>query len=208
MTSSRVLGICGSLRAASYNAALLRAAVDEAPEGMEIDVYDGLRTLPFYDGDLDHPERRPAPVLELRERVAQADGILLVTPEYSFSMPGVLKNALDWLASSPATADDPRLLKGKPVAITGASPGAFGTIRAQHALRQVMFDVEADPVIRPEVAVYACHQRFDADGRLTDETTAGLLADLLRALAATIAGRRDDHEMAALAGAGAEREAS
>jgi len=208
MVSYRVLGICGSLRVASYNAALLRAAVAVRPEGMEIEVYDGLRNLPHYDGDLDVPGGRPTPAAELRRLVEAVDGILLVTPEYSCTMPGVLKNALDWLGATPVAPDERIPLAGKPVALAGASPGAFGTIRAQHALRQVLFDIRSDVVARPEVTVFACHERFADDGQLTDATTEQLLRDLLRALADTIAKGRSDDDIPVLTGAGAERQAS
>jgi len=205
MSSHHVLGICGSLRSGSFNAALLRAAVEQAPAGMTIEISDALRELPPYDGDLDTPERRPAAVADFRHKVEQADGLLLVTPEYSHSIPGVLKNALDWVS---AELPEGLPLRRKPVAITGSSPSAFGSVRAQQTLRQVLFSTHSDVVLRPEVAVFGAYQRFDEQGRLTDETTAGLLHDLLRALAETIDRQRGHHEIAALAGAGAEREAS
>lgn len=205
MTPYRVLGICGSLRAASYNAALLRAAVEAAPASMEIEVYGGLRELAPYDGDLDTPERRPAAVADFRRKVEEADGLLLVTPEYSHTIPGVLKNALDWVS---AELSEGLPLRRKAVAITGASPSAFGSVRAQQTLRQVLFSTHSDVVLRPEVVVFGAYQRFDDEGRLTDATTAGLLHDLLRALAETIGRQRGHHEIAALASAGAEREAS
>jgi len=206
MNPYRVLGICGSLRAESYNAALLRAAIAAAPEGMEIEAYDELRDLPHYDGDLDAPEHRPAPAAALRRRVEEADGVLLVTPEYNCSMPGVLKNALDWLGTEGGPGE--RMpLTGKPVAITGASPGAFGAVRAQHAIRAVLFSTGSDVVTRPELAVHNCHQRFDGEGRLVDEMTVSLLGGLLRSLADRIDRQRaDENELMTIAGASAEAE--
>ena len=128
--SLHVVGIAGSLRAGSFNRALLAAAVELAPAGMTIEVAD-LRPIPLYDGDVE-AAGVPAAVAELKSRVRGAGALLIATPEYNYSVPGVLKNALDWLSRGPDSA-----LAGRPAALMGASPGGFGTVRAQNALRQV-----------------------------------------------------------------------
>ncbi|MFE5907534.1 NADPH-dependent FMN reductase [Streptomyces wedmorensis] len=181
MSASSILAISGSLRADSHNTQLLRAAQKFNPGGMDIEIYDGLRDIPPYDVDLDTPELRPAAVQELRRRVAEADGLLIATPEFNYSIPGVLKNALDWLSTDWTRAEG-LPLRRKPTAILGAGPGAFGTVRAQLALRQILVCTDNDVVVKPEVHVFRSHERFDADGNLTDEDTITLLQDLLTAL--------------------------
>ncbi|KOG25564.1 MULTISPECIES: NADPH-dependent FMN reductase [Streptomyces] len=181
MSASSILAISGSLRADSHNTQLLRAAQKFNPGGMDIEIYDGLRDIPPYDLDLDTPDLRPAAVQELRRRVAEADGLLIATPEFNYSIPGVLKNALDWL-STDWTRTEGLPMRLKPTAILGAGPGAFGTVRAQLALRQILVCTDNDVVVKPEVHVFRSHERFDADGNLTDEDTITLLQDLLTAL--------------------------
>lgn len=181
MSEYRILGICGSLRSASWNARLLRAAVELAPAAMRIDVYQGLRELPPYDADHD-TEDGPAVVADLRERIHAADGLLIASPEYNYSIPGTLKNALDW-ASRPAMTS---VLRGKPVAIMGASPSGFGTVRAQLALRQLFLWTQSPVVRAPEVLVSRAPEHFDAAGRLTDEETAQRVTALLEELSAEI----------------------
>jgi len=176
-----VLAISGSLRADSHNTALLRAARTVAPDGVSIDLYDGLRDIPPYDLDLDTPDLRPAPVAQLRARIAAADALLIATPEFNYSMPGVLKNALDWV-STDWTGTEGLPLHRKPVALTGAAPTNFGSVRAQLALRQVFLWTDSDLVVKPEVIVFRSHERFDEKGNLVDPTTTRLLADLLEAL--------------------------
>jgi chromate reductase len=180
-----VLGIAGSLRAGSFNAALLRAAAALAPEGVAVEEYPGLRDIPPYDADLD-VDPPPAPVADLRARIRNADGLLIATPEYNYGVPGVLKNAIDW-ASRPA---DRSVLLRKPVALMSAAPGAFGGVRAQLSLRQSLLWTDSDLVTKPEVMVFAARQRFDADGNLTDEAVEALLRRLLDALAEKIRGRQ------------------
>jgi chromate reductase len=182
----KILGISGSLRAGSHNTALLRAARKLAPPGMTVDVYGGLRDLPPYDMDLDSPDRRPAVVQDLRDRVTEADGLLIVTPEFNYSVPGVLKNAIDWV-STDWTGTEGLPLRRKPVAIAGAAPTNFGSVRAQLALRQVFVWTDSDVVTKPELIAFRVHERFDRDGTLVDETTAELLRGLLDALAAKVA---------------------
>ena len=177
-----ILGISGSLRAGSYNSALLRAARKVAPAGMDIDIYERLRAIPPYDADLD-TEAPPEPVVDLRARVWAADGLLIATPEYNYGPPGVLKNAIDWASRPPATSP----LKRKPIAIMGAAPGAFGSVRAQLSLRQAFLWTDSVVVGKPELMVFQAGQRFDGDGNLVDPQTRDLLAALLAALAALLA---------------------
>ncbi|MFE9580411.1 NADPH-dependent FMN reductase [Nocardia sp. NPDC006044] len=188
MTSpKKILGISGSLRAESHNTALLRAA-QKFSSGLEIEIYDGLREIPPYDLDLDTPERRPAAVTDLRARITAADGLLIATPEFNYSIPGVLKNAIDWV-STDWTKTEGLPLHRKPIAIMGAAPTQFGSVRAQLALRQVFVWTESDVVVKPEVIAFRSHERFDEAGQLVDETTIDLLTGLLAALTAKIDAR-------------------
>jgi chromate reductase len=173
----KVLGIAGSLRKGSYNRALLRAAQELAPDGMRIETYEGLGDIPLYNGDLE-AQGMPEPVLRFTDAIRPADALLIVTPEYNYGVPGVLKNAIDWASRPPK--DTP--LKGKPVALMGASPGMTGTARAQLALRQSFIFLQMPAVLSPEVLVARAHEKFDADGRLTDETARKLVRQLLEAL--------------------------
>ncbi|MEV0149464.1 MULTISPECIES: NADPH-dependent FMN reductase [unclassified Nonomuraea] len=185
MNELKILGISGSLRAESHNTALLRAAQKFTPHGVNVEIYDGLRDLPPYDMDLDTPHGRPAAAQELRDRITAADGLLIATPEFNYSIPGVLKNAIDW-ASTDWTGTEGLPLLRKPVAIAGAAPTNFGSVRAQLALRQVFVWTDSDVVIKPELIVFRAHERFDEGGNLIDEKTADLLRDLLDALAAKV----------------------
>ncbi|MEV0534790.1 NADPH-dependent FMN reductase [Kitasatospora sp. NPDC050463] len=185
MATAKILAISGSLRADSHNTRLLHAARKFNPGGQEIEIYDGLRDIPAYDQDLDTPELRPAVVNDLRRRVLAADGLIIATPEFNYSVPGVLKNALDWL-STDWTRTEGLPLHRKPTAILGAAPTNFGSVRAQLALRQVFVWTDTDVVVKPELVVFRSHERFDEEGNLTDETTIGLLQDLLKALQAKI----------------------
>lgn len=173
-----ILGISGSLRSSSYNSALLRAATELAPEGVHIEIFRGLGDLPPYNDD----ERllgEPASVTRIKQAIVAADAILIVTPEYNNSVPGVLQNAIDWISRPPAESP----LRGKPAGIAGVATGNFGTVRAQSALRQVLASTATLPMVRPELAVFQAASRFDADGNLTDETTRELLRNYLAALA-------------------------
>ncbi|MFI9504961.1 NADPH-dependent FMN reductase [Nocardia sp. NPDC052566] len=184
MTSYKILAISGSLRADSHNTALLRAA-QKFNSGLDIEIYDGLRDIPPYDMDLDNPQNRPAAVAELRRRVDEVDGLLIATPEFNYSIPGVLKNAIDWVSTDWTKSEGLPLLH-KPVAIMGAAPTNFGSVRAQLALRQVFVWTESDVVVKPEVIAFRSHERFDEEGNLIDETTIGLIEGLLEALAKKI----------------------
>ncbi|MBA2569068.1 MAG: NAD(P)H-dependent oxidoreductase [Actinobacteria bacterium] len=186
MRPVRVLGISGSLRAGSYNRALLRAAAELAPSGIELTELD-LSPIPFYDGDVE-AAGDPEVVADLRLAVREAEALLLATPEYNRGTSGVLKNALDWL-SRPALAS---VLRWKPVGIVGASTGRGGTRRAQQQVRDALHFPGARVLDDPEVAIPLAWEQFDADGRLTDletraalESVLGGLADLARTPAAT-----------------------
>lgn len=173
----RILGIPGSLRQASYNKAALRAAQELLPDGATLEVFD-LDGLPSFNED---DERAlPARVVELKARIREADAILIATPEYNYSVPGVLKNAIDW-ASRPYGDN---AWDGKPVAIMGASPGPLGTARAQYHLRQTFVFLNMYPVNRPEVMISNAAQRFDAQGQLVDEGSRARIRQLLEALVA------------------------
>ncbi|SNX88413.1 chromate reductase [Streptomyces sp. TLI_55] len=179
MTRLRILTLSGSLRRDSFNTALLREA-ERLGAHHHFDHFDGLGRLPHFNEDEEHPA--PPAVAELRRRVQEADAVLIATPEYNASIPGTLKNALDWL-SRPAEDGGPALLL-KPVGVVGASPGPFGTVRAQLALRQVLHKMNARVVQQPEFLLFQAHQQFDDDGRLPDGTAPQqLLSALIDALA-------------------------
>jgi chromate reductase len=173
----KILAISGSLRAGSFNSALVRAAQEVAPADVKVEIFEGLRAIPPYDQDADN-EDPPAPVADLRARIRAADGLLIATPEYNYGVPGVLKNAVDWVSRPVATSP----LKRKPVAVTGAAPGAFGAVRAQLALRQNLLWTDSDVVSKPELMVFQAGLRFDADGNLTDPQTRAVLGVLVEAL--------------------------
>lgn len=173
----KILGIAGSLRRGSFNRAALRAAQGLVPDGAELEIAD-LAGIPPFNQD---EERQPPPaVAELKRRVHAADAILFSTPEYNFSIPGVLKNAIDW-ASRP---HGDSAWTGKPVAVMGASIGLLGSARAQYHLRQVFVFLDMHPINRPEVMIATAAQRFDERGQLTDERTRELIRELLAALVA------------------------
>src|SRR5262245_6011805 len=175
--TTRILGIAGSLRRASYNRAALRAAQQLVPEDAVLESFE-LDGIPgFSQDDEAHP---PAKVVELKTRVRAADAILLVTPEYNYSIPGVLKNALDW-ASRPYGDN---AWNGKPVAVMGASVGMLGTARAQYHLRQVFVFLNMYPLNQPEVMIAYAAERFDAAGNLLDAHAQDLIRQLLRNLVA------------------------
>jgi chromate reductase, NAD(P)H dehydrogenase (quinone) len=173
----RILGISGSLRRESHNTSLLRAAAKLLPPGVELEVFDALRELPPYDADLDVEPADPA-VARLRRAIAEADAVLIATPEYNGSIPGVLKNALDW-ASRPFPES---VLRDKPVAVVGASTGLFGAVWAQAESRKVLGVIGAD-VIDLELPVAQADSAF-ADGRLIDRDLQTALANLVDELAA------------------------
>jgi chromate reductase, NAD(P)H dehydrogenase (quinone) len=175
-TTVKVLGISGSLRKASVNTALLRAAQELAPEGMEIEIYTGLVDIPPYDDDV-RLVRYPAIVEELRAKVRRADALVFASPEYNRSFSGVLKNAIDWVSRPP---EQP--FEGKVASVIGAGPGAIGTALGNYHLRQVLSILSVHVVPGPEVLVGGAAAKFDADGRLTDENTRKVLGTHLAAL--------------------------
>jgi chromate reductase len=171
----RILGIAGSLRRESYNRAALRAATELVPEGAEIETFE-LDGIPGFNQD--EEQNPPAKITELKRRIRDADAILIVTPEYNYSIPGVLKNTIDW-ASRPYGDS---AWSGKPAAIMGASVGTIGTARAQYHLRQMMVFLNMFPVNQPEVMIGNAAQRFDEQGKLTDDATKELIRQLLQNL--------------------------
>ena len=164
--AARVLGVAGSLRAGSFNRSLLRAAVELVPSGMEISTFEGLREIPPYDADVE-AAGEPGPVAAWKEAIRNADALLFVTPEYNYGVPGLLKNAFDWASRPPGKSP----LNRKPAGIMGVSGGNSGTARAQLALRQAFVFTETYGMLRPEVLVPRGAEKFDADGRLTDDRT-------------------------------------
>ena len=171
----RILGIAGSLRRESYNRSTLRAATELAPEGTTIEIFE-LDGIPGFNQD--DEQNPPEKVAELKRKIREADAILFVTPEYNYSVPGVLKNAIDW-ASRPYGDS---AWNGKPAAIMGASIGAIATARAQYHLRQMMVFLNMFPVNQPEVMIGNCADKFDQQGNLTDETTRDFIRQLLESL--------------------------
>ena len=158
-----ILGISGSLRRDSHNTRVLRAAADYVGEGVELEVWEGLKAIPPYDEDDDGPAA-PAAVAELRSAIAGADAVLFATPEYNASIPGQLKNALDWISRPLATNE----LRNKPVAVVGASTGMFGAVWSQAELRKVLKTIGAR-VVEDGVAFTSAPSRFDEGNRLVDE---------------------------------------
>jgi chromate reductase len=172
----KILAISGSLRRDSYNTKLLRVAEELLPPDVELELYEGLKAVPPYDAE-DDVEPAPPAVAALRQAFADADGVLIATPEYNSSVPGALKNALDWV-SRPLLKN---ALRNKPAAVVGASTGAFGAVWAQGELRKVLSAIGAR-VVDAEVAVGHAHTRFDEDGRLTDESMREQLQETVDAL--------------------------
>jgi chromate reductase, NAD(P)H dehydrogenase (quinone) len=187
----RVLGISGSLRRDSYNSMLLRSAAELLPAGVELEEYDGLKAIPPYDADDDGIDA-PAAVSELREAIAEADAVLFATPEYNTSVPGALKNALDWVSRPHATNP----LRGKPAAVVGASTGMFGAVWAQAELRKVVQTIGAR-VLDHELPVSEADERFDADGRLDDDDLREVYGEILRDLAEAVEARQAGLQRAA-----------
>jgi len=172
-----VVGFAGSLRRGSYNRALLRAAIEVAPPQLRIEVRE-LDAVPLYNADVEAAGVPPG-VEELRAAVRQADALLIATPEYNHGVPGVLKNAIDWLSRPPSAS----ALNGKVAAIMGASPGMTGTARSQSQLRQAFVFTNTYALLQPEVLVARAHEKFDAGGRLVDQATRDFLGTFLQQFA-------------------------
>ena len=173
--SLRILGIAGSLRKGSFNVGALRAAAELVPEGTTLEIFE-LDGLPGFNQD--DEQSPPERVVELKRKIREADAILFVTPEYNYSVPGVLKNAIDW-ASRPYGDS---AWNGKPAAIMGASIGGIATARAQYHLRQMMVFLNMFPINQPEVMIGNAAEKFDDRGNLTDETTREFIRQLLQNL--------------------------
>src|SRR3954463_4916065 len=180
-----VVGFAGSLRRASYNRALLRAAAELAAPTLHIIVHD-LSPIPLYNGDVE-AEGAPSSVTDLRTAVRQADALLIVTPEYNHGVPGVLKNTIDWLSRPPRES----VLNGKVAAIMGASPSMTGTARSQTQLRQAFVFTNTYALLQPEVLVARAHEKFDADGRLTDQGTSDFIKVFLKGFGDLVARFRE-----------------
>jgi len=172
----KVLGFAGSLRRDSYNRAALRTAQELLPPGMALEIFD-LAPIPLFNEDVER-EGFPAAVVQFKERIAAADALLIVTPEYNYSIPGVLKNSLDWASRPPGQSP----LMGKPLAIMGASTSYFGSSRAQYHLRQVCIILNMHPVNSPEVFISGAASKFDGTGKLTDGMSRDSISKLLLAL--------------------------
>jgi NAD(P)H-dependent FMN reductase len=162
-----IVGLCGSMRRASFNLMLLRAAAELTPDGSAIEIAS-IRDIPLYDGDLEAEQGVPAPVQQLKDRIAASDALLLVTPEYNNSIPGVLKNTIDWLSRPPA--DIPRVFRGRPVGVMGATPGIGGTALAQAAWLPVIRTLGMLPWFEARVLIAGAGKVFDSEGRVVDGT--------------------------------------
>lgn len=176
-----LVGLSGSLRQGSFNTALLRAAAARMPQGSAL-VLESIRDIPLYDADLESAHGVPPAVARVKDAIASADGLLLATPEYNNGLPGVAKNAVDWLSRPPA--DIVRVFGGKPVALLGASPGNWGTILSQNAWLPVLRALGADLWANGRLLVPRAGNVFDAGGALTDERTGEALRKLLEGFVA------------------------
>jgi chromate reductase len=171
----KILGLVGSLRRASFNRGLIRAAQELVPEGVTVEPYDKLEEIPFFNRDVED-QGDPAPVKELKEKISQADAVLIATPEYNYAVPGVLTTALDWAMRPPSP------LKHKPVGIVGASPSRTGTARAQMVLRQILLHAPAYVMPEPQILISNARELFDENGDLVDEQTRERMRRFLDAL--------------------------
>lgn len=176
-----IIGLSGSLRRGSYNSAVLRAAAALMPPDSSLQI-ESIRGIPLYDGDDEAANGVPAPVARLKDLIAGADGLLLVTPEYNNSLPGVTKNAIDWLSRPPS--DVPRLFRNKPVAIMGATPGPGGTILSQAAWLPILATLGTSPWFGRRLRVSNAGNVFDADGKLIDESIREQLKKFIAGFAA------------------------
>jgi len=175
-----ILGISGSLRTGSYNSSLIRAAGDVAPDGVTVTLFEGLSAIPPYNED-EKQQAIPGAVTDLGSAIMAADGVIIATPEYNYGVPGVLKNAIDWLSR-----ETPQPFKNKPMAVMGAAMGVLGTARAQYDLRRYFIFLEGLVLNRPEVFVGAAHQKFDEAGKLTDDAARAILTDYMVAVEAWV----------------------
>jgi chromate reductase, NAD(P)H dehydrogenase (quinone) len=183
----RIIGLSGSLRRGSYNSAVLRAAVALMPPDSALEL-ESIAGIPLYDGDQEATAGVPAPVARLKDLIAGADGLLLVSPEYNNSLPGVAKNAIDWL--SRPSSDVPRVFRGRPVAIAGASPGGFGTLLAQNAWLPVFRTLAADLWPGGRLLVSHAQSTVGADGEIADTATRQAIEKFMAGFVAYIRGRQ------------------
>lgn len=179
MTTLKILGLCGSFRARSYNQMAMQAAARLMPEGMTLQAHD-YAGVPLYNQDLQDQGMPPA-VEQLRAAVEAADGVLIVSPEYNFSVPGVLKNAIDWVSRT-----TPQPFKGKPVAVMTATQGPVGGGRSQYEWRKILGSIDALVLVKPEVFMGLVQNRFDAQGQLTDAATTKAIQDQMLAFRAWV----------------------
>ena len=186
-----IVGVCGSLRRDSFNLMLLRAAVEAAPDGTTLEMAT-IRDIPLYDGDLEAEQGIPAAVQHLKDRIAQADGLLIATPEYNNSMTGVLKNTIDWLSRPPA--DIPRVFRGRPVAIIGATPGQGATALSQAAWLPVLRTLGMRPWFEGRVMLSGAGKLFDSSGRLADDAARTRLRKFIEGFAAFAVQQRTTRE--------------
>jgi NAD(P)H-dependent FMN reductase len=177
---TNLVGIAGSLRSGSFNLALLHAAAAAAPEGVRLEVHT-LHGIPLYDGDVEREYGVPEAAERLKQAVAAADGVIVATPEYNNSMPGVLKNAIDWMTRPPA--DIARVFRDRPLAVMGATPGGFGTVLAQNAWLSVWRPLGVRLWTGGRLTVARAGQRFDESGTLTDDELRGQLAEFVSGFA-------------------------
>lgn len=182
-----IVGLSGSLRSGSFNSALLRAAAGEMPAGTTLEI-GSIKGIPLYDGDVEAEQGLPDAVVRLKERIAAADGLLLVTPEYNNSMPGVFKNAIDWLSRPPA--DIPRVFRARPVGVIGASPGRFGTLLSQTAWLPVLKTLGTAAYFGGRLQISGAGDVFNDAGELVDERIRKFLREYLEGFAAFVADTR------------------
>lgn len=182
----RIVAISGSLRKASFNRAILFALADVAPSGLAVEIQP-IAEIPFFNQDVES-QGTPEPVQRLRDAITAADGLLVATPEYNAGVPGVLKNTVDWLSRPPGRS----VLAGKPSAILGVTPGQLGTARAQAQLRAALEFSSAPILPGPQVFIGRAREKFDADGRLTDEKTRDYLRTFMEAFVRWIERNRPD----------------
>ena len=183
---TNVLGIAGSLRSGSWNAALLRAAAAHMPAGATLEI-GSIQGIPLYDGDVETASGVPPPVARLKDQIAAAEGVLIVTPEYNNSIPGVLKNAIDWC--SRPDSDSPRVFRGRKIALIGASPSAFGTTLAQAAWLPVLRTLGTNPWFGARLLVSRAQTAFDASGDLVDDRVRDRLRAFLEGFVAFVRDR-------------------
>jgi chromate reductase len=182
-----IIGLCGSLRRASFNLMLLRAAVDAAPPGTSIEI-ESIRDIPLYDGDVEAEHGVPPAVRRVKERIAAADGLLIVTPEYNNSIPGVLKNAIDWLSRPPS--DIARVFRGRPVGVIGATPGPGGTALSQAAWLPVLRTLGTRPWFEGRVLISSAGKVFDSEGHLADAAARDRIRTFVEGFAAFAGAQR------------------